>query len=484
MPSLYDGADIRSCIVLHITKKHIFLLVKLLFAAVIFIALRLCPCPDGLSDEAMMFLAIFITAIYCMTVNIIKDYVILITALALTAALGAAEFETVFSAFSGKTVWLLIGAFGIGAAITKCGLMSRIAFLVLKPFPKNFKGQVLALFTMGSILLPLVPSNSAKSSLLSPFAKALSDENGYAYRSPGAVGFFAASALPCTCTTFGFFSSTSLIVVAVGLMPPEFAAGIHWLSWLKYSIFWFIFVSAALYAAIIAMYHPKEQTRLTDEFIDERLKSLGPMTTSEKRAAVILVLTLAAWITESIHGISTTLVALFALVAYHAAGVLDSKTFRTGVAWESIIMSGGIVCTSNLFSSLGISSWLADVLYPYIQVIISNIYIFIPLLALLVYAVRSIVISQTASLTIFYVIFGSSAVAAGIHPWIVVFILLTSGAVFYLPFQNTTYLAAYGAAGHDMAAHSDLRKLSFVYMAVNVAGLMLSTFWWHLTGIL
>lgn len=240
----------------------------------------------------------------------------------------------------------------------------------------------------------------------------------------------------------------------------------------------------ALYIAVILLYRPKEETLLTEEFINERLSSLGPMSTEEKRASVILLMTLFAWITESLHGVSTTLVALFALAAYHAAGVLDAKTFRTGVAWENIIMSGGIVCTSNLFSSLGISTWLADVLSPYIQPILSNVYICIPLLAILVYIVRSVVISQTASLTIFYVIFGSSAVAAGIHPWIVVFILLTSAAVFYLPFQNTTYLAAYGAAGHELAAHSDLRKLSYIYMAVNIAGLMLSTFWWRIVGIL
>lgn len=465
-------------------RKKIILFIKLFFAAAIFTAIRLCPVPDGLTQEAMLFLAIFITAIYCMTVSLMRDYLILILALTFTVMLKAADFTSAFSAFSGKTVWMLIGAFGIGAAISKCGLMNRIAFHVLKPFPKSFKGQVLALFTMGTILLPLVPSNSAKSSLLTPFAKALSDENKYAYRSPGAIGFFAASALPCTCTTFAFFSSTSLIMTAMGLLPAEYSGQIHWISWLEYALIWFIFVSAALYFTIILLYHPKEKTLLTDEFLEKRLKELGPMTVSEKRAAVILVLTLAAWITESLHGISTALVALLALVAYHIAEVMDSKTFRTGIAWENIIMSGGIVCTSNLFSSLGISAWLADTLYPYIQPIISNIYIFIPLLAVLVYIVRSVVISQTASLTIFYVIFGASASAAGIHPWIILFILLTSGAVFNLPFQNTTYLAAYGASGSELAEHSDVRKLSFIYMAVNIAGLMVSTFWWKLTGIL
>ena len=469
---------------MRIEKKHVVLFIKLFFAAAIFIALRLCPCPDGLTDEAMLFLAIFITAIYCMTVSLMKDYLILLLTLTFTTMLGAADFDSTFSAFSGKTVWMLIGAFGIGAAISRCGLMNRIAFHVLRPFPKNFKGQVLSLFTMGTILLPLVPSNSAKSSLLTPFAKALSDENGYPFKSSGAVGFFAASILTCTCTTFAFYSSTSLIMTAVGLLPAEYSGQIHWVSWLEYSLVWFLLVSVALYFAVVLLYRPKEKTQLTDEFLKKRIKELGPMSKSEKRAAVILVLTLAAWITESLHGVSTALVALLALVAYHVAGILDSKSFRTGVAWENIIMSGGIVCTSNLFSSLGISAWLADTLYPYIQPIISNIYIFIPLLAVLVYIVRTVVISQTASLTIFYVIFGSSAVAAGIHPWIVLFVLLTSGAVFNLPFQNTTFLAAYGAQGSEMAEHSDVRKLSFIYMAVNIVGLMISTLWWKIVGIL
>lgn len=476
--------SVKEEIPLHITKKQAVLCVKLFFAAAVFTAILLCPLPSGLTREAMLFLAIFITAIYCMTVNLMKDYLILLLALTMTVLLDASSFSSAFSAFSGTTVWLIIGAFGIGAAVAKCGLMNRIAFHLLKPFPKSFSGQVLALFTLGTVLSPLVPSSSAKTSLLTPFAKTLSDENGYTYESPGAVGFFAASILPVLCTACAFYSSSALVLIALGLIPAEYSSKIHWIDWFLYSLVWFAVVSAALYFLVIKLYRPKEKTLLTDEFIERRLKSLGPMSANEKKASVLLVITLLAWITESLHGISTTIVALLALVMYHAAGILDSKTFRTGVAWENIIMIGCIISTSNLFTSLGISAWLSDVLYPYIKFVISNIYVFIPLLCILVYIGRTVIISQVASLTIFYVVFGTASIAAGIHPWIIIFVLKTAGCVFNFPFQNTTFLSAYGGAGSALAEHRDIRILSIAYMGINIAALLISTLWWQLLGLM
>ena len=136
------------------------------FAVVVGLIIVLLPVPNGLEKEAMWTLALLAWAIINWMTNAIPDFVCIFIMCCSWVLLGIVPFSTAFESFSGSTVWLLIAAMGIGAAVTRSGLLARAALWIMKICPPTFKGQVLALLGSGVLIGPFIPSTIAKVSIV------------------------------------------------------------------------------------------------------------------------------------------------------------------------------------------------------------------------------------------------------------------------------------------------------------------------------
>lgn len=459
-------------------------IIKVAVTAAIFTGIKLIPVPQGLTNEAMTFLAVFIASIFALTANLTKSYVVMLIALFACAVLKAADFKTVFSAFSMPTLWMIGAAYGIGAAAAKCGLIKRLAYTLIKPFPKTFRGQVIALMLIGTVVSPLIPSCSGKAILLVPIAMVISRELGFEKGSRGAAAMFCAIFIPASVTSVAFLSGNVLSFVALGLMPEEFGKAFTWMGWMESTWVWLAVVTALTVFMLTVVFAPKKAPVFDAEFVNKRLEEMGPVTKAEKRAGIILALTLLLWMTESLHGINSALVAVGALCVYHLTSVIDTKTFRTEVSWEDIILNGGIISMANMFTDVGIADWLGAALAPHVQPLAANRWLFIPAMCVIVYLARYVIISQIACVTVFYMIFGSAAIAAGINPWIVAFVTMTAAQTFNVRFQHAAFVAAEGVMKEDFVEHRDVAKMSYAYMFINLIGLGASVVLWHLQGMI
>ena len=185
-------------------KKPVSWYVKVILPVVVGFAIAMLP-PLGepLTVESMRFGGIFICIIMMMIFNIFPDFVISTTGLVIMVAIKVTDFGTAFAPFSGAAVWLVIAAFGIGAAVAKTGLLKRISFLVLKLFPETFKGQILAFYTAGLVVSPLIPSLAAKATVLDPSQRRWR-VLGYEKDSKGSRGLFAAVTIMSTIVGMAF----------------------------------------------------------------------------------------------------------------------------------------------------------------------------------------------------------------------------------------------------------------------------------------
>lgn len=218
-------------------------------------------------------------------------------------------------------------------------------------------------------------------------------------------------------------------------------------------------------------------------FVTAELAKLGGLSRKEKIVAVILAAALGMWITERLHGISAAQVAVIALVLMLAANIFDRAAFRSKIGWDSICFIGGILNLAALFPILKIDRWIGTAIGPYLQPLMSNIYLFIVVLCLLLLAIRFILVSQAASLTLFIVLLAPLATALHIHPLIPAFVVLTSINLWNAPYQNTTFLAAFYASG-GMVRHSQTIKMSLAYAAINILALLASVPLWRMMGML
>jgi DASS family divalent anion:Na+ symporter len=465
-------------------NKSINKIIQAVIGILIFIVVKFLPVPEMLTSQAMTYIAIFLCVIFFLVADTMPDYLVIILTLAAFVISGITDLKTALAPFAQSTVWLLIGAFGIGMSVTKSGLLKRFALMTMRLFPENYFGQVLALLTTGTVIGPLIPSGNVKCTIMAPFALSMSREIGFKKSSKGAAGLFSAMFIPTGVAAHGFYSGSVLVFITLSVLPEEIKSGFSWMSWFQAAGVWMFATLILSFFAIILLYRPETAGTLPKGFAQARLRELGPMSKMEKQSAVVLTLTLLAWMTERFHGIDSSMVAIVSFASFSILGIANRSDFRGGIAWDSIIFIGGIMSVASQLAVLKIDRWISSLLSPIVQPLASNVYLFIPALCVFVYILRFVVISQTAVLAIFYAILAAITTNAGINPWVLAFSVMSSSCVWNLSFHNTMFLSALAATKDEMVVHRDVLPMSVAFMIINMIALMLSIWPWRALGLM
>jgi DASS family divalent anion:Na+ symporter len=171
------------------------------------------------------------------------------------------------------------------------------------------------------------------------------------------------------------------------------------------------------------------------------------------------------------------LVVIFALSAFVIFGIADLKTAFAPFAQSTVWLLVGAF-------GIGASVTKSGLLSPVVQPLVSNVYLFIPALCVLVYILRFVIISQTAVLAIFYAILVPITTEAGMSPWILSFAVISSSCVWNLSFHNTMFLSALAATKGEMIVHRDVLPMSVAFMVINIIALMASIWPWRMLGLM
>jgi len=461
--------------------------VKTILKAVVGIAVGLIIAvqkpPVGMTVEGMQALGIVAWAVTWWVFAVVPEYITAMLMGTLFVLFKLVEFPQAFATFSGSTMWLLMSALGLGAAVTKSGLLQRVALLVMKRFPLNFKGQVLGLLGVGLVTAPFIPSANAKVAMLAPLTKAISDAMGYERRSPAAAGLFGAMFTGVCNMTPVFISASAIGFLIQGLLPVETRNQFTFVYWMLCALPWAVVMSVLNYLAIIWLYKPAHEIPISSGYVQQQVQQLGPMQGREKFTAAVVLLTLGLWATEALHGISPTVVAMISLCVLVGGGVMTREDFRSGIPWDSLIFIGATINLSVVFEVLQINDWVVNIFSPFIAHFAGNIYLFILVLSLVTYVVRVILVSQMAYISIFLVFLVPLAVNVGINPWVVGFILFATVNGWLFFFQNPIYLTAFYAANGDFIEHHQTINLCLAYMVIAVLGLFASVPLWQILGL-
>jgi divalent anion:Na+ symporter, DASS family len=461
-------------------KKWIFLAVAL--AAGVTIAF--IPPPSGLDDQSMRVLAVLTAAIVLWAGEVFHEAVTALLMATMFVVVGGLEITTAYASFSQPTVWLLIAAFGLGAAIKECGLLHRVSLLLLKLFPKSYRGQVIGLMTVTTLTAPFVPSKAAKATVLSPLTRGVSDVMGYPENSKPATGLFNAFYAP-TCASASLFISASVTTFAlVGMYSPEVQAEYGMVRWALSALPWFLPLFLMCFLFIAWYYRPKEKVELDSQFLQSKITELGPWTSKEKLMGAIMLVTVLLWVTKDLTGVpewATTVLALCATIAF---GVLPVNKWRTNVAWESLIFIACAISLATVLPAVGVSDWLVSVISPYTENLFGNPFLLILGLAATMIIGRFLILSETAALAVFTAFFFPLAISAGINPWVVGFLLNVFVIVYFLPYQSSVFLSATYAGGEGWVSPKVTSKFCFIYCTFALVSCFIGYFIWdHVLGI-
>lgn len=465
-------------------KRKCLVWCKFAVGILIMVVIGWLPHPAQLSAEAMRYLGIFCMMLFYLVVNLCREYVVILFALAMCAAVNIENFNKIFVSFSSSTVWLLIGVLPMSAVIAKSGLMKRIALHVMKLFPNSYQGQLLALSVAGAVISPMIPSITAKASILAPFSVNVAQEMKFGRKTKELTGLFMASFLIGAISGHIFYSGSMNVFIMLGLLPQEIQDSFSWGGWLLCTVIWGLCIYILGYIAMCILYKSDHTICLDKDYIPQKIKEMGPMTVLEKKVLIVLLLTLAGWITKSIHGIPEAAIAMLGYVVLVLLGTTDKKEFRSGVAWDMIIFIGGLMCMASIMTDLGIDAWLGSLLSPVIHPMLVNPYVYVTALSLLVAVSRYFIVSPISAVSLFYVIFAGPAQAAGISPWVTVFVITTIGQSWNTPYNNTTYMTSVAVIGDEVLNFREAVKMSYAYIVISIIGFLLSIPLWQQLGMI
>ena len=459
---------------------------KIIVPLVAAVIIGVIPAPEGLTQPAMIYAGIFVCVVAWLVVRAVPDWAAFLAAIAAYVVFGLAKFPEVFASFADGTIWVLFGAFGISTVIAKTGLVKRLAFWVLRLFPENYRGQLTAFFTTGIVISPFIPALIGKGVILSPIAAAASKALGYAKRSKAATGLFLAVWVTAGILGYAFLTGAAPVLITIGMLPADQQADWTWVRWFSACAVWFVIVAVLSYVAILFLsgaVRGQAPEPAEKGFAKKQLEELGPMSRDEKSTIVLLVVAVIGWIFGSQIGLSAAVVSVSVFAIMAIVGLADTKDVTEKMPWDTLILIGGILSLASLLTKLGISTWLAAVMEPIAAPIVSNPYVYVFVVCVLTYLVRLVVVSSTATQVIFLAALGGVATAAGINPFVTLFVCGASTNVWHLRFTNNVFIPILRATSGEMCEHEDTLPFDFAFMAINLVACLASVPVWQAIGL-
>ncbi|AXE85346.1 SLC13 family permease [Streptomyces sp. Go-475] len=319
----------------------------------------------GLGGDARFTLAVFALATCAWIGTSIDDtYIALGAGLALTVT-GVISSDTLFGTLGDATVWLLICAFVLAAAVSRTGLAGRAAVFLVSG--ARTVRQLVHLTTAALVVTAFaVPATSGRAALALPvflaLAKVLADRNRLVVML--ALLFPTVILLSAVATLIG--AGAHLITVSV--LWETTGQHIGFTEWLLLGLPLAV-VSSHLAAEVVLLTTTRRAdrrgpVRITPEQIQEHSEQpvTGPWSQAEKRCALLLATVVLLWCSEPLHRVPPALVALIGAViaSSPALGTVRLKDALKTVPWSLLLFMAATMAMGVALADSGAAKWLVS----------------------------------------------------------------------------------------------------------------------------
>ena len=353
---------------------------KLAILVAIPVLFFLIPAPEGLSLIAWRLLGIYIATIVGLVIKPYGEPVILLAAVAASAATigntaGAEKLVKVGQTLSGYqsgTTWLIFTAFTLSSAFVITGLGKRIAYSMIGWIGNTTLRLGYVTVFLDLLLSPATPSNTARAGgivfpIINSVAVALGSDPE---KSPKLAGRYLLLNVYMTVKTTSYLFLTAMApnALALSIMEPVLGFKVNWIEW---------FLAASVpgllclfLTPLICYFIAKPELKHVDNknIAKKGLEELGPMSMREKSLAVLFVLALLGWIFADFLGVNSTTVALITMVLCIVLNIVSWDDVRKNKAgWDTLIWYGGIIGMSKILENAKFFEWLADTLNKHLD---------------------------------------------------------------------------------------------------------------------
>jgi solute carrier family 13 (sodium-dependent dicarboxylate transporter), member 2/3/5 len=333
-------------------------------AVVVGVLIHLARTDTDLTTSAAITMIVFAVAVWLWIFTGIDDTYVALGAAATLTVVGVIDADALFATLGDDIVWLLLSAFVIAAGVASSGLATRgAAFLVTGAHtPRTLMHLVTAALVVTAFA---VPSTSGRAALVLPVFVAIATVLADRPRIVRALALLFPTVILLSAVA-------SLLGAGAHLITSEIVAtatgdGFDFATWMILGLPLAMVSSHAAAELVLRLFTTaqdrQESLTITAEDIGAHSETpvTGPFTTAESRAALLLVVVMALWCTEPLHGIHPAVVALLgALVATSPRyGSIRLAPALKTVPWPLLLFMAATLSIGTALTTSGAADWLA-----------------------------------------------------------------------------------------------------------------------------
>ena len=280
---------------------------------------------------------------------------------------GVTSANVAFSGLANSTTWFIFGGLIIGKIITVTGLDKRVTLAIMNRlgrFGKSFTGIMVTIGILTFFGCLIIPSGTVLTTLLC--AQIYPLINMFDEEDRPEVGRALMMLIPMLVIINGrhALSGSGSNTVLLGVLQGM-GSDVSWIGWFLANMPAGLLLTAGL------IWYFRKRAKLTSldnehvaAMIDQERASLSPMTTAEKKSAVLFAAALVLWVTGIWTGIPVAMVALgVALVSMlPVVGVQDFRTTLARMNWPIFIYVASVMSLSRIMGDAGVDVLFTTIL--------------------------------------------------------------------------------------------------------------------------
>lgn len=290
-------------------------------------------------------------------------------------ALKIVPFGVAFGGFVTDTPWFLFGAILFGTMATKSGLARRFAYMVMDRVGGTYAGILLGLIITNFLLTFVVPSGLARLVILAAVALGFIEAFEVGQGSNIGRGMFLIITYAA-----GIFDKMMIAgaasITARGAIEKFGGVDVLWSRWFVAYLPCDVITILLAWRLTLWLYPPEKLSLPGGAgYARRELQKLGNWTSLEKKTALLMSIAILLWLTDFIHHVSPSIIALGAGLAavLPGIGVLTSDDMKR-VNYMPVFFVAAAVSMGEVLVSTKALDLLTNVLFAWMDPLLTNVY--------------------------------------------------------------------------------------------------------------
>ncbi|RRD70149.1 MULTISPECIES: SLC13 family permease [unclassified Desulfovibrio] len=323
------------------------------------------PRSEVLTTPMIAFLAVTLWAIMAWSFNTLNEVAVgLLLPILYVLACGVGQ-KVAFSPWLSEVGIIVIGGFCLGKIIQATGLGQRIALTCVRLTGSSLAGALAGMTLGAALLAPLVPSIIGKGAIFCAVALSLCAALDFKPKSREATLIVLGTCLAVSSTKLGYLTGGADLVMGMGLVDKVTGGSTSWMEYAKFNCLpAMLYTLMSMGLALCVLRTPGGRADLRP-VVQEKYVQLGPVTAEQKRALLLLGLTVLLLATDRWHHVSagSVLMLITACAFLPGVGLLDGERIST-VNFAPLFFIMGSMSIGAVGGDLKVTNWLADLVLP------------------------------------------------------------------------------------------------------------------------